>query len=214
MLRLTLKRSFFGKLLRLHAAPIAGYEVIELPCCSLLDELVQSTSKAEVIAVLHQPPDNALWCCGGVTQSTTIEICSQVSSDPKRYLATVVEEVQLGGASKQTSSSAQSHSKQPSSLPAQPKKFSFIESDELLRSFISSFSSTNLGRADDVVIATVPILESSPLIAKYNLMTFPTTLLFLHKELSGVVAGARVKEVGVKSLFLLRADGRDILSLR
>lgn len=89
---------------------------------------------------------------------------------------------------------------------------SVIASDPLTRTYISSINAMNLGNPDEVKIALVPGPQAPHLVEEFNIITYPTTLLFLDGKCVYRVVGARTRELSIKSLFMLRNAGRNIFS--
>ncbi|EPY30903.1 hypothetical protein STCU_03800 [Strigomonas culicis] len=84
--------------------------------------------------------------------------------------------------------------------------------DPIMRSFVSSINALNLGNPDEVKLALVPGPEAPRLVDAYNIITYPTTLMFLDGRCVYRVVGARTNELSIKSLFMLRNGGRNIFS--
>ncbi|KAK7196295.1 hypothetical protein NESM_000565600 [Novymonas esmeraldas] len=87
-----------------------------------------------------------------------------------------------------------------------------LQQDPLTRSFISSLNAMNLGHPDEVKLALVPGPQAPRFVDEYNIITFPTSLLFLNGQCVYRVTGARSRELSIKSLFMLRNGGRNIFS--
>ncbi|EPY39206.1 hypothetical protein AGDE_04722 [Angomonas deanei] len=92
------------------------------------------------------------------------------------------------------------------------KASSGIESDPLTRSFISSINGMNLGNPDEVKLALAPGTQCPRMVDTYNILTYPTALLFLDNTCVYRVTGARTNELSIKSLFMLRNGSRNIFS--
>lgn len=89
---------------------------------------------------------------------------------------------------------------------------SSISGDPVTRTFVSSINAFNFGNPDEVKITLVPGPQAPRLVEEYNILTYPTTLLFLDGKCVYRVVGARSRELSIKSLFMLRNAGRNVFS--
>lgn len=89
---------------------------------------------------------------------------------------------------------------------------SSIAQDPLTRSFVSSINAMNMGNPEEVKLALVPGPMAPRLVEEYNILTYPTTLLFIDGRCVYRCVGARTRELSIKSLFMLRNAGRNIFT--
>lgn len=114
--------------------------------------------------------------------------------------------------SKPSTTTSSTSSSTSSSSGSPPASSSLIESDPLLRTFISSMNTMNLGNPDEVKIALVPGRRAPGFLRQYSIITYPTTLLFINGKCVYRCIGARTRELSIKSLFMLRNNKRNIFS--
>lgn len=91
------------------------------------------------------------------------------------------------------------------------RKESAVAADPLTRTFISSLSTVNLGNPSEVKIALVPGQKAPLLSEQFNVITYPTSLLFMNGTCVYRCVGARSRELSIKSLFMLRNANRNII---
>lgn len=96
--------------------------------------------------------------------------------------------------------------------PSSSGAASSIVQDPLTRTFVSSINALNFGNPDEVKIALVPGPQAPRLVEEFNVLTYPTTLLFLDGKCVYRVVGARSRELSIKSLFMLRNANRNIFA--
>jgi hypothetical protein len=84
---------------------------------------------------------------------------------------------------------------------------------ETTNRFLGTLHETPLGSPSDVVLATMPFCAKYPdFVNHFNVVAFPTTLLFLDNKVQERVTGGRSKELSVKSRLLARREGLDCFS--
>src|SRR3989338_973022 len=81
---------------------------------------------------------------------------------------------------------------------------------ETTNKFLATLHDTPLGSPSDVVLATMPFCGKYPdFVNHFNIVAFPTTLLFLDNKVQERVTGGRSRELSVKCRLLARREGLD-----
>lgn len=193
----TTPRWFITKIFKVSKPPVSGYELAELPNEKILHDFMQHYRTKGVLVVLH-----------GGSEPYKAPTVSKLLSSP---LTRPPTSPSASAAGKPSSSSASSTPSLPIRLATQQRKAELLK-DPLTRSYISSMNAMNLGNPDEVKIALVPGMQCPKLMDEFNVITFPTTLLFLNGQCVYRVVGARTRELSIKSLFMLRNGARNIFS--
>lgn len=89
-----------------------------------------------------------------------------------------------------------------------------IKDDPITSCFVGTLNLQNYGDPNLVRMALVPGTGCNKLLDEYNILTFPTTLLFHNGKLFDRVVGARGRELSIKCLFKLRNEGQNIFARR
>ncbi|KPA82369.1 putative mitochondrial hypothetical protein [Leptomonas pyrrhocoris] len=193
MLQRTYGRFFITKIFKVSKPPAAGYEIAELPNEKVLQDYLQFHRAKGVVVILHSGPPYAaaaVASAGGSPSPLT-------SAHTHTSTTAAASRGKSGGNAAAAKSS---------------KDGSYLMKDALTRSFISSINALNLGNPSEVKLALVPGPQAPRLVEEYNVITYPTTLLFLDGQCVYRVVGARTRELSIKSLFMLRNGGRNIFS--
>ncbi|KAG5468338.1 hypothetical protein LSCM1_02318 [Leishmania martiniquensis] len=179
---------FLKRILKVSKPPMTGYEIAELPNEKVLHEFMQFYRSKGVVVILHSGPSYA--ASAGAS-----------SSGPRSPLTSASVGLSVKGSATTTAGSASA-----------AKSKTTLLHDPLTRSFISSINGMNLGNPDEVKLALVPGPQAQSFVEEYNVITYPTSLLFLNGQCVHRVVGARTRELSIKSLFMLRNGGRNIFS--
>ncbi|CAM38597.1 conserved hypothetical protein [Leishmania braziliensis MHOM/BR/75/M2904] len=179
---------FFNRIFKISKPPVTGYEIAELPNEKVLHDFMQHYRTKGVVVIVHSgaPYAAASAASSAETRSSPISV-SLASSGMHSTTATV-----------KPASTAKPNTK--------------LLHDPLTRSFISSINAMNLGNPEEVKLALVPGPQAPCFVEEYNVITYPTSLLFLNGQCVHRVVGARTRELSIKSLFMLRNGGRNIFS--
>ncbi|KAG5494025.1 hypothetical protein JKF63_01858 [Porcisia hertigi] len=188
MFQRSCSRLFLGRIFRVGKPPVTGYEIAELPNEKVLHDFMQFYRTKGVIVIVHS---GSLYTAAAAASS--IEAFSPLTS-----------------ASTSSCGKARADATAKSTAAAKPK--TSLLRDPLTRSFISSINAMNLGNPEEVKLALVPGPQAPGLLEEYNVITYPTSLLFLNGQCVHRVVGARTRELSIKSLFMLRNGGRNVFS--
>lgn len=226
MLKCTFSRSFLKAIFSISKPPVSGYEITELPNERILRQFMQYYKSKGVLVVFHS---------GSEVVNSKVSSSSNVSS-PNSALSSAVHENRASGTvvfslkspaslsyaspsskilnsslhkSESLSSSVKHSSHESSSTSGVPPTTS---ADPLLRTFVSSMNTMNFGHPDELKIALVPGQRAPTFVRDYQIITYPTTVLFCDGQFVDRCTGARTHELAIKSLFMLRNRGRNIFS--
>lgn len=194
MLQRSYCRRFLGSVFKVGKPPVTGYEIAELPNEKVLHDFMQFYRTKGVVVILHSGASYA----AAAAASPVLGSNSPLTAAPRSAAA-----VPAAGAVKAAPSS---------SVSAAAKPKTGLLHDPLTRSFVSSINAMNLGNPDEVKLALVPGPQSPRLVEEFNVITYPTCLLFLDGQCVYRVVGARTQELSIKSLFMLRNAGRNVFS--
>jgi hypothetical protein len=187
MFQRTCSRLFITKIFKVSKPPATGYEIAELPNEKILQDFMQFHRTKGVLVILHSGPSYAAAAAAAASSGGSHSPLTSAPSPPSS--------VGTAGATTKV-----------------PKAGSELLSDSLTRSFISSINALNLGNPSEVKLALVPGPQAPRLVDEYNVITYPTTLLFLDGQCVYRVVGARTRELSIKSLFMLRNGERNVFS--
>ncbi|KPI85918.1 hypothetical protein ABL78_5002 [Leptomonas seymouri] len=195
MLQRTSPRFFITKIFKVSKPPATGYEIAELPNEKVLQDYLHFHRTKGVLVIFHSGPFYAAAAAAAAS--------SGGSRSPLMSASTPLSKAAAGDFAKSGSGAA----------PVKASKGgSDLLSDSLTRTFISSINALNLGNPSEVKLALVPGPQAPRFVDEYNVITYPTTLLFLDGQCVHRVVGARTRELSIKSLFMLRNGGRNIFS--
>ncbi|KAL7707773.1 hypothetical protein N2W54_003418 [Lotmaria passim] len=198
MFQRTCSRLFITKIFKVSKPPATGYEIAELPNEKILQDFLQFYRAKGVLAIFHSGPPYAAAAAAVASSGGSHSRLTNASAPMSAATAT-------GRPSGKTAGSSAASAKTS-------KTGSELLSDPLTRSFISSINALNLGNPSEVKLALVPGPQAPHMVEEYNIITYPTTLLFLDGQCVYRVVGARTRELSIKSLFMLRNGGRNIFS--
>ncbi|CBZ30402.1 conserved hypothetical protein [Leishmania mexicana MHOM/GT/2001/U1103] len=179
---------FLKGIFKVNKPPVTGYEIAELPNEKVLHDFMQFYRTKGVVVILHS----------GASYAAAAAASSGGSRSPLTSAS--------AGSSRKTSAAATAKS-----TSASKPKTELLQ-DPLTRSFISSINAMNLGNPEEVKLALVPGPQAPCFVEEYNVITYPTSFLFLNGQCIYRVVGARTRELSIKSLFMLRNGGRNIFS--
>ncbi|CCW66499.1 unnamed protein product [Phytomonas sp. Hart1] len=182
MLRLTLSCFYLKKVFQVTKPPVSGYELVELPNEKVLNEFMLHFKKKAILVIVHSG-DTGL---------------GEIHADSSKLGRTKNKPVLKTGMS-------------DNNINLKRNSYSAFH-DPLTRTFVSSLNKVNLGNPDELRIALVPGPKTPDLVNKYSILTYPTTLLFVESRYVDRCVGARSRELSIKSLFMLRNNGRDVFS--
>lgn len=84
---------------------------------------------------------------------------------------------------------------------------------DVTENFMGLLHDVPLGSPKDVCLATMMSCGRHPeFAAHFNVLAYPTCLLFLNRKVQERVLGGRVKELSLKSRLLARREGLDVFS--
>ncbi|KAG5491722.1 hypothetical protein JIQ42_01628 [Leishmania sp. Namibia] len=179
---------FFNRIFKVSKPPMSGYEIAELPNEKVLHEFMQFYRSKGVVVILHSGASYAVSAAASSGGSCSSRASALVGPSAKTCAATTA-----------------------ASASASKPKTDLLQ-DPLTRSFISSINAMNLGNPEEVKLALVPGPLAPSFVKGFNVITYPTSLLFLNGQCVYRVVGARTRELSIKSLFMLRNGGRNIFS--
>lgn len=179
---------FLKGIFKVNKPPVTGYEIAELPNEKVLHDFMQFYRTKGVVVILHS----------GASYAAAAAASSGGSRSPLTSAS--------AGSSRKTSAATTAKS-----TSASKPKTELLQ-DPLTRSFISSINAMNLGNPEEVKLALVPGPQAPCFVEEYNVITYPTSFLFLNGQCIYRVVGARTRELSIKSLFMLRNGGRNIFS--
>ncbi|CCW60691.1 unnamed protein product [Phytomonas sp. EM1] len=173
---------FLKKVFQVSKPPASGYELVELPNEKVLNEFMQHFKKKAILVVVHS----------GDIYSGDVRTDSSKLGGSKGKIA-----VKAGMSDNDINQKTYPYS---------------VSKDPLTRTFISSLNTVNLGNPDELRIALVPGPKTPYLVNRYSILTYPTTLLFFEGRYIDRCVGARARELSIKTLFMLRNNGRDVFA--
>lgn len=232
MFRVTFSQFFLKSILSISKPPVSGYEITELPNERILRQFMQYYKTKAVLLVVHSSiearssnPYSSLTVSSSSKEAVWEEgkdgrRKGDAASSPLQPSASLPE-TSTSSSSLKLSSPAQHSNRDPSNSadkafsytdPSPSGASSAIAIDPLLRTFVSSMNAMNFGHPDEVKIALVPGKRAPTFVRDYQVITYPTTLLFFDGQFVDRCVGARTRELSIKSLFLLRNRGRNIFA--
>lgn len=203
MFHRTFNRLFIMKIFKVSKPPAAGYEIAELPNEKVLHDFMQFHRSKGVLVVLHSGTSYAAAAAaaaatGGSHSPLTSAAPTAAASSAPAGQGKIGSSGKVGNGTAAAAKAARGGSD--------------LLKDSLTRSFISSINAMNLGNPAEVKLALVPGPQAPRMVDEYNVITYPTTLLFLDGQCVYRVVGARTRELSIKSLFMLRNGGRNVFS--
>lgn len=226
---------FFRSLFNISKPPISGYEITEVPNERVLRQFMQYYRSKAVLLMLHSGAEVKISkncnspsvpsVVGNAASSRPSEqskqksntpVCNSSSSSPSMTSLSSSAfdfSASAGQFSSRTVNSVanDSASVTGTALPS-AQASTAISMDPLLRTFVSSMNTMNFGHPDEVKIVLVPGKRAPTFVREYQVITYPTTLLFFDGQFVDKCVGARTRELSIKSLFLLRNRGRNIFA--
>ncbi|GET92359.1 hypothetical protein, conserved [Leishmania tarentolae] len=179
---------FLKGIFKVNKPPVTGYEIADLPNEKVLHEFMQFYRTKGVVVILHSGHSYGAAMAAASGGSRSYQASTLVGSSGKPGAGATAKSV----------------------LASTPK--TGLLKDPLTRSFISSINAMNLGNPEEVKLALVPGPQAPCFVEEYNVITYPTSFLFLNGQCIYRVVGARTRELSIKSLFMLRNGGRNIFS--
>lgn len=217
MFRRTGTSWFIAKIFSVSKPPTAGYEIAELPNEKVLRDFMQHYRTKGVLVILHSglTAESKAATAVAETAATAAAAGAAAATNSPSISSSPSTAHPAGSGKRPAATSAGGHASSAavaSTSPAASVPFSAITHDPVTRSFISSINAVNLGNPEEVKLALVPGPAAPSLVDEYNIITYPTTLLFMDGACVFRCVGARTRELSIKSLFMLRNAGRNVFS--
>lgn len=226
MLKCTSSLGFLKTIFSISKPPVSGYEITELPNERILRQFMQYYKSKGVLVVfhsgleaVHSKASSSLNVSSPKSALSSSECDSSPSGAPVVSLKSPVSSSFTSSSSKIINSSQHTSEAFFSRVKPTVRESSSTSgaspttsADPLLRTFVSSMNTMNFGHPDELKIALVPGKRAPTFVRDYQIITYPTTVLFCDGQFVDRCTGARTHELAIKSLFMLRNRGRNIFS--